>query len=225
MNRIISFVFFAGLCFGCASSRPLPSVPNFEVVISGLNTKESLQLRKYVLLSGVKDISSMDLQFQEFSHYIHMALEARGFMHVSDVDEAEVVIFLTYGIGNPQERQYSYSVPTYGQTGTSSSTKIGNTVFHWPRYGVTGYQTQTKTHTTYFRYILLDAWGLKAYRQSEEAVQIWKTEIASTGTSGDLRRVFPILVAASTPYISQDTGQQIVVKMTEDDERVIQLKK
>ena len=49
--------------------------------------------------------------------------------------------------------------------------------------------------------MILDAIDLNEYRETEKEVQLWKTTVTSTGTSGDLRQVFPILVAASQEHI------------------------
>ena len=42
---------------------------------------------------------------------------------------------------------------------------------------------------------------------------------------GDLRRVVPVLVAASQPYMGTNTGKQIKVRFTENDKRVVEIKK
>jgi hypothetical protein len=70
----------------------------------------------------------------------------------------------------------------------------------------------------------MDAVDLDEYRQTEIEVQLWKTTVTSTGSSGDLRRVFPILVAASQQYIGKNTGQKVEVDLYESDESVIEIK-
>jgi hypothetical protein len=72
---------------------------------------------------------------------------------------------------------------------------------------------------------VLDALDLDAYHKTEEEVQLWKTSITSTGSSGDLRRVFPILVAASMSYISKNTGQIIAVSIKENDKKIVEIKR
>jgi len=53
---------------------------------------------------------------------------------------------------------------------------------------------------------------------------VWRTVVTSRGTSNDLREVFPVLVAASQPYISTNTGKQVKVILNENDRAVIEIK-
>ena len=70
----------------------------------------------------------------------------------------------------------------------------------------------------------LDAVDLDEYRKAEKEVQLWKTTVTSNGSSGDLRQVFPILVAASKPYIGSNTGKKLKVMLSEGDKRVTEIK-
>jgi len=70
----------------------------------------------------------------------------------------------------------------------------------------------------------LDAVDLEEYRRSEKVVQIWKTTVTSRGTSGDLRRVLPVLVAAAKPYIGINTGKQVGVTLREEEKAVLEIK-
>ena len=138
--------------------------------------------------------------------------------------------------GDPQEHQYSYSIPTWGQTGVSSSYTTGTissyggygsysgTTTYTPAYGITGSTTHIGSYTTYFRFIVLDAVDLDEYKKSKKEVQLWKTYVTSSGSSSDLRRVFPILVAASQQYFGKNTGQKVEVNLDEEDERVTEIK-
>lgn len=213
-----------GLIANCASTKPANTKPTYVVSIDAINSDEAIGKKRYILLSGAKDVKESDLQFKEYANYVKSSLVSNGFIHVDNIEEADIGIFLVYGIGDPQERQYIYTVPTWGRTGTSSSTVIGNTVFHTPSYGITGYTAQTDTYTTYFRYLGLEAIDFKVYKQSEKIVQLWKTTVTSLGSSGDLRVVFPIMVAASGSYFGDNTGKKVDMAITEDDERVTKIK-
>jgi hypothetical protein len=72
--------------------------------------------------------------------------------------------------------------------------------------------------------MVLDAVDLDEYKKSKNEVQLWKTTVTSSGSSGDLRRVFPILVGASQQYIGKNTGQKVEVDLYEEDERVSGIK-
>jgi len=224
-------MFIIFLLCGCATFGP-----QYHVNIDSLSSNNAQSLKTYILLPGNKDISPDDLQFQEFSQYINRALTAKGFTLADDIEKAELAIFLGYGIGDPQEHLYSYSIPTYGQTGISSASTYGSintygnfgsyssTTTYTPTYGVTGYTSHMGSIVTYFRYILLTAFDLDEYRESQKEIQVWKTTITSTGSSGDLRQVFPVLVGAAREHMGTNTGQQIKIILGESDKRVLEIK-
>lgn len=210
--------------------------PQFHVNVDSISAPEAASKSKYVLLPGVKDVEVGDLQYREYAAYVERALTSKGYTKTSSFAEADIAIFLGYGIGDPETRQFTYSLPTYGQTGVSSANTYGTvntygntatysgTTTYTPTYGVTGSTTHTGTQTTFFRYMWLDAVDLDEYRKTEKEIQLWKTTVTSTGSSGDLRQVFPILVAASKPHIGSNTGKKIKVILSEGDKRVTEIK-
>ena len=221
-----SFVLLMVMMFvlsGCAASQ-------FYVKVDSLmldNTKT-----KYVLVPSVKGVSESDLQYIEFSRYIDEVLRGKGYLKVADLKESEIAIFLNYGISEPQES--ISTVPIIGQTGVSSvyttgtfskhgrSSRYTGTTTYTPIYGVTGYIPVSRT--TYTRYIVLTAYDAQGYLDNKKEVQLWKTTIISSGASGDLRRVFPVLTAASSKYIATNTGSQIEVLIDENDAEVLKLR-
>jgi hypothetical protein len=56
-------------------------------------------------------------------------------------------------------------------------------------------------------------------------VQLLKTTVSSTGTTDDLRRIFPMLMAASIPYLATDTGRKVYMTMYETDPVVQEIKR
>jgi hypothetical protein len=72
--------------------------------------------------------------------------------------------------------------------------------------------------------MLLDAYDLDIFNKTNQTVQVWRTTETSTGSSGDLRRVFPILVAGSGAYIGKNTGQNVEIILKENDKEVKKIK-
>lgn len=214
------------LLSGCANMRP----PTFHVNVDSIG--DARENKTYILLPGNKDTNPNDLQFKEYASYVNRALQEKGFIQAETFQEANVAIFLGYGIGDPREHQYTYSLPAWGQTGVSSAYTTGTvssyggygsysgTTTYTPTYGITGSTTHSGSYTTYFRFMLLDAIDLDEYRKSDKEVQLWKTTVTSSGSSGDLRRVIPILVAASKKYIGTNTGKKVKVELSEEDDQV-----
>lgn len=228
--RIQRFVAVAlvALLSACATMRP----PQFHVSVDSLAALNAKEKRTYILLPGNEGITWDDLQFQEYAVYLMRVLNAQGFVSPEKAEDADVAIVLSYGIGDPQTTQYSYSLPVWGQTGVASAqtygtaTSYGNsasysgTTTYTPTYGVTGYTSHTGTQTTYFRYALVTGYDFKVFRETKKQVQLWRTTITSSGSSGDLRQVFPVLISASVPYLATNTGKQVPVQIYENDKIV-----
>jgi hypothetical protein len=155
---------------------------------------------------------------------------------VDKPEEANIAIFLGYGIGEPKEHTYTYSMPVYGQTGVSSSNTFGTATAmggmatysgvttYTPTYGIVGSQTYSGSYVTYTRYVVMDAYDFKSFRETKKEKELWKTEVTSTGSIGDLRYVFPVLIAGSVPYLGGNTGQAVIVTLTDNSPEVLKIK-
>ncbi len=223
---------FTTLLAGCAGMQPT----QFNVNLDSISRADSSSKRSYLLMPGNKDTNANDLQFQEYASYVHRALAARGFVQAEDFDSANILLFLSYGIGNPQNHQYTYSLPVWGQTGYSGSTSYGTlntyggygtysgTTTYTPTYGVTGYTSNVGSYTTYFRFIVLDAYDVGTYKREQKLDQVWRSTVTSTGSSGDLRRVFPVMVAGVYNHLASNTGQRVGVTLDETNPAVALIK-
>ncbi|MDD3374491.1 MAG: hypothetical protein PHY73_02070 [Candidatus Omnitrophica bacterium] len=208
----------------------------YEVGVSSLaGGRIAPASKNYLVASGNKGTTSDDLQFIEFATYVKRGLAEKGFKIVDKPEEANAIIFLSYGIGNPVEHTYTYSVPIYGQTGVSSSYTTGNaysfgnntnfsaSTTYMPTYGTVGSSLQQITTVTYRRYINLEAYDFDITNKANQNTQLWKTEIESSGWSGDLRAVFPPLVAASFQFFGENTRRKVYVKIQGNDKRIFDI--
>jgi hypothetical protein len=228
---IVFILVYVNIFCGCSSV----SKPTYLVNVDSISSSDIIK-NKYIIFSGLKDVDLSDLQFQEYSTYIDRALTISGFVKANNIEDANLAIFLVYGIGDPKEHLYSYSIPIFGQTGISSSQTYGTvntygssgtysgTTTYTPSYGIVGHTTRVGSFITYFRFIILDAVNMDTYRQQQNIVSAWKTTITSTGSSDDLRRVFPVMIAAAKNHIGINTGQKMEVKLMEDDKSVLEIK-
>jgi hypothetical protein len=213
---------------GCASRAFYVSVDS----ITSTSTVE--QKKKYILLPGNKDCKVNDLQFIEFCSYTDKILQNKGFIKVSNIDEADIAIVLSYGISDPKLHQYTYSIPVWGETGIVSSNTFGTinkfinamnysqTTSYTPRYGVVGYSTHVGTKILFVRYLTLSGADLEKFKktgQIQDIQELWSTKAHSIGESGDLREIFPVLLIASQKHIAENTGKQVSYEL-EDNRRL-----
>ena len=209
----------------------------YLVIVDSIGNNQPPQNTSYVIVAGNSSTDSNDLQFQEYASYLATALNALGYKQVdpSNAADADIEVFLSYGVGDPQKHQYSYSEPVWGQTGTQTTqyatvsnvhgTQVINSYTDTePDYGVTGYTTQVGEYTTYEKYVLIDAYDLKTRTSDNKLKHIWKTSINCTSKTQQLRKVFPVLLAGAWPYLGKNTGQQIEVTVPVDSESVSKLK-
>lgn len=216
---------------GCVHIERKPRV-NFNVEVSALSGVQESNA-KYKLLPGNKDVDENDLQFKEYAQYVHRALNNRGFVMEENLNKAEIVVFLTYGVGEPVTSVESYAVPTFGQTGYSSAYTTGRVNMYGgysqnttlvPQYGITGSRTEFATNTNYNRYLAMSAFSVPEFKKNKKRVELWQVSVTSKGPGDDLRRVFPVLAAASRSYINTNTDSKLKFTLEENDPEVLSIK-
>ena len=189
------------------------------------------QTLKYVIIPANNKVAADSLEFKEFSAYVAKVLQQRGYKVTSRIDEADLALFLNYAISDPKTETVSYSQPIFGQTGVQSSSTYGTynptsgsysgTTYYTPTYGVTGYVPVTETYTHYTRLMLLDVLSLqKTDAAPKLGAPAWRVSVASIGSSGDLRKVFPVLVFASKDYIGVDSKKTVTFSIKENDKNL-----
>lgn len=170
----------------------------------------------FVVLPGNAGGNDHDLQFIEFKSYIEKILANRGYTKASSLQDSNVVMILSYGVGNPEIRQFSYEVPIWNDMAYYYPMSRYYRGFY-PGYGVGGYAQRIDSYTTFRRYLVLEACEKEAYQLQQQCKQLWKTSVQSSGSSNDLRMVFPYMAAAMQPYIGSNTGHMITVDIDETD--------
>lgn len=69
----------------------------------------------------------------------------------------------------------------------------------------------------YYRYLNVRALDYATWQETKVLTPLWEVTAESSGRSGDLRKVFPKLVAASLPFLGVDSGETVHVELQEDD--------
>ena len=92
-----------------------PPLPPVHVSIDSIASPLADSKRTYLLFPGNLDTSSNDLLFQEYSNYLEPVLASLNYTPAQSETEVDLAIFLSYGIGDPQLREYTYSRPSWGR--------------------------------------------------------------------------------------------------------------
>ena len=209
--------------------------PKYLVKVDSINDSRSYG-QKYVLFPG--DDKADELLFGEFARYVEAALAKHNYVRVDNPKDANLAIVLMYGISGPQTEIATAIVPVterkQGSTYNVNSTTHGNygqsyrtqgTVKENDKYE-TSYQSNTYTYTTHTRVVVLTAYSTEAVSRNPKTQPkaVWQTKLASTGSSSDLRSVFPIMIAAGANQFGMNTKGQIEVELSDSDKRIQEIK-
>jgi len=216
---------------GCATTL------HFVTEVDSLARADSVGNRYvlfHVLLTGNDNVDVDGLELAFYKAQTVRALNTSGYQE-SPIEEADFAIFVRYGMGAP--RTGSYSVPIFGRTGykTTGATTLGilptignmstinstTTVDSEPTFGSVG--TAKRSRTVYLRHLILTAYDLSSNKDGKYD-EAWRTTVTSTGSSGDLRRVFPLLLASGASHFGKATDQQEIYNLTELHPLVLQIK-
>ena len=197
---VVALVFITG----CMSSQ-------FHVHTKSISANTVPKFKTYSIRSVNGEKPTNSLRQAERLKLIKRVFSDSGFSEVSK--NPMYTADITFGISDPKTK--SGSTPIIGQTGVSSSTTYGNvssygnvnsygnynsygtynaTTYNTPTFGVVG--SRSYSYDEYTRYLII-----KAYDPNGD--QIFDTQSFSSGTSGDLDQVLPILCYQMIPFFGK----------------------
>ena len=205
------------------------SAKTFITFVSAYSDPSVQPTRTYFILPQSESVSSDSLEFREFSRAVEKILAMKGGIRTHDLNAADTVLFLSYGIGPEKRSQQSFSIPTFGQTGVASSHTSGTvsgrsisaTTTYMPSYGITGSNNFSYNVSEFDRWLRLSSVTSESLKNNHPK-ESWGIEVKSSGTSNDIREVFPVMVFASKDYVNINSGKSIKVKVKESDKRLKQ---
>ncbi|MDD2759574.1 MAG: hypothetical protein PHH11_04710 [Methylomonas sp.] len=204
---LIALVFLLSAC----TTTPRQIVIRSDV--DALASSDVQNKRRFVILPGNQELKEQDLQFIEFKTYVEKILTKRGFIKVDALQEGELAIFMSYGVGEPQTYQHTYEVPVWNDMGFYPYYRRYR---YYPMMS-TYYAQRIEPTVLYKRHLLLEAYDMTAYLQQKAPQQLWKISVQSQGASNDLRLAFPFMVTAMHPHIATNTGHMVTVDVIEHD--------
>lgn len=164
------------LLYGCASLMHTRK-SQFTVAVDAYGNDDYLTSKKYLIAPGDSTIDENSLQFLEFSAILNKAMLAKEYVETKDWFDADLIVFLSYGISDPQEYESVRTLPVWGETGISSikTTSQTNTSSYGSVYGSairnsnnvygSGYGTSNKNTTTNVTTNVTPSYGITGYKQ------------------------------------------------------------
>ncbi|HBL19936.1 MAG TPA: DUF4136 domain-containing protein, partial [Alteromonas mediterranea] len=92
--------------------------PRVNTSVSSLASEDSSTFKSFILIPSSNSVSINDLQFKEYSSYVKKLLQKNGYKNSQEKENPDLIIFVGYGIGEPEQSQYTYSMPIFGTTPT-----------------------------------------------------------------------------------------------------------
>lgn len=217
---------------GCSSTY------SFKVDAINNSDPNVKELKSYKIVSSNVQINEEDLEFQEVSQYIKTALSGRGYYEAPAIDNADMVIDVSYGVSEPQTDFKTKTSPIYGRSSGGFKTistpvidrngnvrYVNNTVFTPSRVEVIGVQEQIIPIITYEKYLRMTSRDNRDIVNKESPTQVWSIYVKNKDESEDLRKYVPLMAAAAIPYVGENTENQQEIRIKEEDDIVDFVKK
>lgn len=190
-----------------------PVINKYRVTIDAItNPNSSIKPSSYTIKSLGDDTDSNSLKFQQQSQYLIKLLNKKGYSQSSHENLAEQIIYFDYGIEKIKEETRSYSEPDVS-FGISWGYPFGyyHQRYHpfWHDVSYSSYRTYRKTYRVFNRYIVILA-------KDQLGKELWRVDVSSIGESDNLKKIVPLLIEASEPYIGTDTDKPVHLVIEED---------
>ena len=214
------------LTCACSATR------EHQVFVDAFARSDALSNRAFVL-EAAPGIDAQGFLFEEFRRYAEDALASRGFEPAHDPANAALVVRLGFDAGPAQQREYSYSVPIWGETGFATQTTHGKldpstgqfhaTTHFYPSYGVVGTSQERGSVTLFPLHVLLQGFAADSGPESR-ARPLFETHALTWFESDDLRAAMPVLMLAARDWIGVNSGERLAIAIPVDDPRLAELR-
>jgi len=199
------------------------SLTNFDIVIASKAKPEAETKKTFLLQAGKEDIDVNSPEFDLYATYLMKALESKNYVPATSLEEADVVITLSYGISKIRYLggYNGFAGSNYYRSGALTNIDVNGKLTRSPAYEP---RSNRSIYTNHYRYVAIAGYDLDKYKETEEQVQIWQTVVTSYGKSGHLDRVFPVMIGAATKHIGTDIRDKIRFTIRENDQRIKAIK-
>jgi hypothetical protein len=207
-----------------------------NIAVNSFAAPYAEQPTTYIVLPMNQGVNAADPDFREYSALLERALDAHGYRQAASFEEAQLALFLGYGVGRPENHASSYIMPEWHQGSTSplaaippsspySSIRIAAS--QSPRFSeldVSGDPAQSDGQPTYTRYAIINAVDAIEYRAEKRFIRVWSTKIVSVGHTEDLHAMFPVILAGAWDLLGVDSARIIHRQVAVNGSHVLWIK-
>ena len=183
-----------------------PIISKYRVSIDAITAPNIETLpKKYVVKALGKNTDENSLKFQYQVASLDKLLQKEGYKKVKDENLSQQIIFFDYGIEKIAEEIETHNEPRVTM-GISVGRSYGYNSPFWNEFGY--YRSYSKRYTYYNRYVTLLA-------KEPKGKELWRVDISSIGESKNLKKIIPLLIESSLPYIGKNTKEPVKVVIKE----------
>lgn len=192
----------------------------------------------YKVVNKTPALDEGSLRYQEAERFVKTALSAKGMYESPKADQADVVVELDFGLKGPIDRKEvrttvfrpSITSPAELPGGRSGRTTAGGSIFNDRIADAQAEASASEkpfviTETVYEKYLSMRAHETKGGADGGPAKSLWSVEVSTVDESNDLRKYLPVMASVGMDYIGTDTGGQQTVRIDEQNEAVVFVKK
>lgn len=205
----IHFSLFAILLLSsaCATSKGT----YYEVTVDALSARKTEQ-KSVTVLPGTAAIKADGLRYKNYARMVENALSERNFKVMRDGEDSDLVVGVYYEVERDKD-QDTFKLPAYHYD-AKTKTLAGE---QGSKSRIVNFSSPKQYIALHDRFVRLIA--ITAINPADNDV-VWETVIYSRGTNDELNKVFPVLMAAATPYLGTSTGGRKKVEIYDSDNRV-----
>ena len=189
--------------------------------------------RTFAIGAGPEVERPESLQFQEAARYAKTALISEGYREAENPETADILVEISYEIGEPQTTLRERSEPVYAHVGggyrerlvrvRGSDGKVYTRVvrsYYPSRNHLVGWDTDVRAETSFVKSLSLRAYANYPEVEEADVKELWVVEVSNRNESEDLRYYIPRMVAAALDYIDYNSESLQKVKLAESDPRI-----
>jgi hypothetical protein len=207
------FIYISLILFFVTGCSPVTN--KYRVTIDSIAKKnQKITPSQYVIKALGKDTDETSLRFQQQSQYLIKILNDSRYTQASHENFAQQIIYFDYGIEKiSQESRYYEPEVTVGVTW---GFPFGYYRHRYHPFWYDGYygnsRSYYRTSRLFNRYIVILA-------QDQTGAELWRVDVSSVGESDNLKKIIPLLIKASKPYIGTNTDEPIKLIIREEKKK------
>ncbi len=192
------------------------TINKYHVNIDAIsNTGSTIAPSSYSIKPLGKETDPNGLLFQRQSKELTQMLNELGYTPSGHENLAMQIIYFDYGIEKIKDETVTYQEPSVS-VGMSWGYPYGYRHRYydpfWNDIRYTSYRTYQKNYKLFNRYIVI-------LSKDQTGKELWRIDASSVGESENLRKIIPLLINASKPYIGSNRDEVIKLSIAEDENK------